>query len=237
MFSLNLHSRSLWSTKPHYLINLLSDSPVNTSIITWISHYHTYKYWPSCLCLGRLLLRSTDLNCGRAVHSTFNLDGFNSIHNMHSKWPYCSKGLLSLSPCSPKKSTYKIMLEGTTPVLTCGTAAIRSEQTWTSQFVWTTLNLYEWHRGATVVTAFGTVKVYSGFQMKNTISWQTLCHQKNLQLSSFTCAKLFLDFLVFQKTFFNLSGVLPVCWTEPNMKNPSILTVVTHLFRIINVLG
>ena len=196
MFSLNLHIRRLWSTKPHYLINLLSDFPVNTSIIILISHYHSYKYWPSCLCLGRLLLRSTDLNCGRAVHLTFNLNGFNSIYLQYAQQMIL---LLKGTPFSfsllPKKSTSKIILEGTTPILTCGTAVIWAEQTWTSQFVWITLNLYEWYRGATVVIAFGTIKVYSGFQMKNTISWQTFRHQKNLQLSSFTFPKL--RFLIF----------------------------------------
>lgn len=65
------------------------------------------------------------------------------IHNTHSKLSYCSKGLLSPFPCAPKKSTSKIMLEGTVPVPTCETAAIRAEQTWISQFVWRTLNLYE----------------------------------------------------------------------------------------------
>lgn len=85
MFSLNLHIRSLWSMKPHYLINLSSDSLVNTSNFILISHYHSYKYWPPCLCLGRLLLRSTDLNCRRAVHLTFNLNGFNSIYPQYAQ--------------------------------------------------------------------------------------------------------------------------------------------------------
>lgn len=140
MFSLNLH-RSLWSAKPHYLINLLSDSPVNTSVIILISHYHSYKNWPSYQCLGRLPLRCTELNCGRAVHLTFNLNDFNSIYPQYAQQTIL---LLKWTPFSfpslPKKSR---VLEDTTPVPACGRAAIWAEQTWTSQFVWRALHLYE----------------------------------------------------------------------------------------------
>lgn len=47
----------------------------------------------------------------------------------------------------PRKSTSKIVLEGTSPVSTWEKTTIWTEQTWPSQFVWTTLNLYEGYRG------------------------------------------------------------------------------------------
>jgi len=72
--------------------------------------------------LGRLLLRSTDLNCGNAVHLTFNLNGFNSIHLQQTI--LLLKGTSFSFPSLSKKSTSKMVLEGTTPVPACGTAAI-----------------------------------------------------------------------------------------------------------------
>lgn len=137
MFSLNLHFRSLWSMEPDYLINF----PVNTSIIILISYYHSYKYWPSCLHLGRLLLRSTDLHCGRAVHLTFNLNGFSSICPQYAQQTIL---LLKGNPFSfsshPEKSTSKMALEGTTPVPACGTAAEHSKHQLVNLL--TNLNLY-----------------------------------------------------------------------------------------------
>lgn len=81
----------------------MTDSPVNTSIIILISHYHSYKYWPSCLCLRRLFLRSRDLNCGRAVHLTFNLSGFNSFYPQHAQQIILLLARLPFAvSCSPK---------------------------------------------------------------------------------------------------------------------------------------